>query len=128
MRPVLRGLAALGCAALVAACAPDGPIVHGKAVDVPALEAAAAPVSKLGEAPERRPVTASGHISQVCQSMGCWFYLADDHDMVYIDLEHGSRFTIPKDSRGQRCLVAGTLAADGGDRRIIADTVVLWPK
>ncbi len=102
--------------------------MYGKAVQLGDVEAAAVTVSALGPAAGERAVVARGKVGRVCQSMGCWFYLADDDELVYIDLEGGSRFTIPLDAEGRPAVVAGRLAGDGGDRRIVAATVVLWPR
>lgn len=120
----------LCAAASLAACRmdPEPPVVHGRAVDLATIAARAVSVSKLGPVDGTRDVVASGDVGRVCQSMGCWFYLADEAEMVFIDLEGGSRFTIPLDSEGRRAVVVGTLRGVGGDRRLVADTVVLWSR
>jgi len=112
----------------LAACSSQSePRIYGGETTVEALSAAARSVSTLSEADDGREVTVSGTISRVCQTMGCWFYLADGEALVYIDLEQGGRFTIPIDSRGQRGIVAGVYSADGGDRRIVAQSAAVMP-
>lgn len=105
----------------------SGPHVYGTEIGQAELTQSAKPLSQVLTSPGSRDVTASGTISRVCQTMGCWFYLSEGDALVLIDLEVGARFTIPVDSRGKRCVVRGRLHADGGDRRIVATSALVWP-
>lgn len=118
------------CVLLLAAgaCeAADEPAFFGRG-DPAALEAAARPLSEVSVVEGTAEVTVSGTITTVCETMGCWFYLAGDDSMVFVDLEQGKDFTIPIDAKGRRAVVAGTLHADGGDRRLRARAVLLRPR
>lgn len=103
------------------------PTVYGSERPVAELVAEARPLAELSAADSGSQVVVSGTISQVCQTMGCWFYLAEGESLVYVDLEQGSRFTIPLDSGGRRAVVAATYKADGGDARLVAKSAAVWP-
>jgi hypothetical protein len=66
-----------------------------------------------------------GEIGEVCP-MGCWFYLLGAKDMVYVELDLASGFVIPKNSRGKRAVVRGTVQGTGAERRLKAGTVVVY--
>ena len=70
-------------------------------------------------------ITVAGEIGEVCP-MGCWFYLLGSKDMVYVELDLASGFVIPKNSRGKRAVVRGTLQGTGAERRLKAGTVVVY--
>lgn len=112
---------------LFACSAPSGPRVYGAPVGVEELERAAKPLSALSASDSGTEVTAQGTISRVCQTMGCWFYLAEGQALVYVDLEQGSRFTIPSDATGHRAVVRGVYRAQDGDVRLIAKSAAVWP-
>ena len=44
-----------------------------------------------------------------------------------VDLEQGSRFTVPLDSTGKRAIIEGAYKADGGDARLVAKSAAVWP-
>jgi len=128
MTPAVRGLLAVALTTCLWACqTPQEVRVYGGSATVQALNDAAKPVSQLVATDNGAQVTASGTISRVCQTMGCWFYLAEGESLVYVDLEQGASFTIPIDSRGKRAVVAGTYRATGGDVRIVAKSAAVWP-
>ncbi len=117
----MRRLLPLLLLVVLAACKPD-PDVYGAAADVSALEAQA---TTLAAAPAAGPATVRGVIGEVCR-MGCWFYLLDEEDLTYVDLDLGAGFVIPPDSSGRRVVVAGRLEGAGAERKLDADTVILY--
>jgi hypothetical protein len=128
MTPAVRGLAlAVLMTGLWACQTPQEVRVYGASASAQALTDAAKPVSQLAATDDGNQITASGTISRVCQTMGCWFYLAEGESLVYVDLEQGASFTIPLDSQGKRAVVAGTYRASGGDVRIVAKSAAVWP-
>jgi hypothetical protein len=128
MAHAVRGLFWSALMTVLWACqTPQEVRVYGAHSTAQALSAAAKPVSQLAATDNGAQVTASGTISRVCQTMGCWFYLAEGESLVYVDLEQGASFTIPMDSRGKRAVVAGTYRAAGGDVRIVAKSAAVWP-
>ena len=128
-RLIGRGAALLlGTALLVCGCSvSEPPQVYGASQSAQALEARASPLSELTPAAAGTDVVVSGTIGRVCQTMGCWFYLTEGAAMVYVDLEQGSRFTVPLDSTGKRAVIEGAYKADGGDARLVAKSAVVWP-
>lgn len=78
---------------------------------------------------EDQQVTVSGRLGQVCQDMGCWFYLEDAENAaegkLYIDLQMGAIFTIPKDSAGKTGVITGTLKRDNSSWKVMGKGVVL---
>jgi hypothetical protein len=126
--PQLRLIAILPFALWVCACSESvEPIVYGSERPVAELVSEARTLTDLASEDAGAEVVVSGTISRVCQTMGCWFYLAQGDSLVYVDLEQGSRFTIPVDSSGKRAVVAATYHADGGDARLVAKSAVVWP-
>ncbi|MGM0574786.1 MAG: DUF4920 domain-containing protein [Myxococcota bacterium] len=53
------------------------------------------------------PVRVSGTIEEVCQKAGCWFVLEDGEKKARITM--GRAFTVPKDSKGRKAQVEGTV-------------------
>lgn len=47
-----------------------------------------------------------GRIGAMCQTAGCWFFLADEKDQLYVSLQ---TFSLPRDVAGNPCRVAGKL-------------------
>ncbi len=111
---------------LCACSASAEPSVYGSQRPAAELISKARPLVALAPEDAGSEVVVSGTISQVCQTMGCWFYLLEGDSLVYVDLEQGSRFTIPVDSSGKRAVVAATYRADGGDVRLVAKSAVVW--
>ncbi|HPZ09511.1 MAG TPA: DUF4920 domain-containing protein [Candidatus Eremiobacteraeota bacterium] len=68
-------------------------------------------------------VKIQGKITDVCQDMGCWFNVNDGTGIMYIDLEMGRNFTIPKNTANQPVLVEGKLEYDNGSLSIIGSGV-----
>ena len=126
--PQVTHVAILVSAMWLCACSTSAePTLYGSERPVSELVAQARPLTGLSAADAGAEVVVSGTVSRVCQTMGCWFYLADGESLVYVDLEQGSRFTIPLDASGRRAVVAATYHADGGDARLVAKSAVVWP-
>lgn len=77
-------------------------------------------------------IVVEGTLSQVCQSMGCWFYLQDpatsgdpQPKQIYVDLQGGAVFVVPKNAVGKHGVVAGRVEPNGSDWKIIGKGVVL---
>ena len=61
-----------------------------------------------------KTVKVEGTITEVCQDMGCWFYVNDGTGTIYVDLGMKGNFTIPKDSAKSHVIVEGIFnEADG---------------
>ena len=63
-------------------------------------------------------VKIKGKITEVCQDMGCWFKVKDGTGIMYVDLEMGRNFTIPKNSGKQPVVVEGKFVNDNGFLKI----------
>ena len=48
-------------------------------------------------------VTVEGELGVVCE-LGCWFYLLDDAEMIFVRREQGTGWTIQPDSSGLRAV------------------------
>ena len=68
-------------------------------------------------------VKIKGKIADVCQDMGCWFNVNDGTGIMYVDLEMGRNFTIPKNTVNQPVTVEGKLKYDKGSLSIIGSGV-----
>ena len=128
-RTTVRWWAALiTFALLTAGCSSsERPQIYGAAKTVDELQASSRSLTTLSPGDTGEEVVVSGTISRVCQTMGCWFYLAEGESLVYVDLEQGARFTVPVDSAGKRAVIAGTYRANGGDARLVAKSAAVWP-
>lgn len=86
---------------------------------------------KQAESLEGQVVTLEGTLGQVCQDMGCWFYLRpigatkDNKDKVYVDLQMGAIFTIPKDTEGKHAVVTGTVKKNANGYKLVGKGTVL---
>jgi hypothetical protein len=96
--------------------------VLGRTVVVEELAGKAGKLRPALDAPEATVVQVKGTIGEVCNA-GCWFYLKDGDDMVYVDVE--GDYAVPPTSTGRRALVVGTTDGDGGSRILKATTVCL---
>lgn len=72
---------------------------------------------------EGKEVKIEGKITEVCQTMGCWFNVNDGTGIMYVDLEMGRNFTIPKNSANEHVVVEGKLKNDNGSLKIIGSGV-----
>jgi RecJ-like exonuclease len=70
-----------------------------------------------------KAVKIEGKITDVCQDMGCWFNVNDGTGIMYVDLEMGRNFVIPKNSANQTVVVEGKLKYDNGSLSIIGSGV-----
>jgi RecJ-like exonuclease len=61
-----------------------------------------------------KTVKIEGTITEVCQSMGCWFYVDDGTGTIYVDLGMKGNFTIPKDSAKSHVIVEGIFKESDG--------------
>lgn len=59
-----------------------------------------------------KTVKIEGTITEVCQQMGCWFYVNDGTGTIYVDLGMKGNFTIPKNSAKSHVIVEGTVKYD----------------
>jgi len=100
------------------------PQIYGVAVDPVTIRQEASP---LGVAMTEKQVTVSGTVGEVCP-MGCWFYLLGETSMVYVELDLGAGFVIPKDSGGRQAVVRGRVRVEDAAMRLKAETVVLYSR
>lgn len=71
------------------------------------------PLAALLDQPERytgQVVRTEGEISAVCQRMGCWMELRDEHARAVRVPMAGHAFFLPRDVAGQRAVVEGPLS------------------
>jgi|GEM_PF-5219789 len=101
-----------------------GSEIHGPAMTVPDfLEQAASLEGKV--------VTLEGTLGQVCQDMGCWFFLhpdgatKDNKMKVYVDLQMGAIFTIPEDTEGKHAVVTGKVSKNANGYKLVGKGAVL---
>ena len=87
----------------------------------------AVPLSKLlsdNDIDPTEAVTASGRISGVCQSFGCWFVLHEVLDgklhEVLVDLKPRAEFTVPSSVAGRDAMVRGWLVGEKPDLKLEA--------
>lgn len=99
---------ALASAALLMGCGESGEKSYGKAVTVTETTSIA-DIKANPEAFHDKTVRIEGNITQVCQTMGCWFHVADDTQQIKVDLEmhRADTYTIPKNSKGKKSVVQG---------------------
>ena len=123
----MRAAAALACLVLALwGCRGEPEATrYGAPADAAALRRAARPVSSLAKAIPAEPVVLSGEVGRICK-MGCWFYLQDEREMLYVSLDLEGGFVIPTDSTGARAVVRGQIEGSGGDRELRARTVLLY--
>ena len=113
---ILVGLSALtGCE--------SPPALYGEAISFEALrdEAVALGAARLIDG----PVTVSGSVGRVCDA-GCWFYLMDETELVYVKLDLASGLVIPSDSEGKQVFAAGEFEGEGSSVEFRASTVLLY--
>ncbi|MBI3815134.1 MAG: DUF4920 domain-containing protein [Nitrospinae bacterium] len=75
------------------------------------------PIREIMASPEKymgKKVVVEGELFDVCQDMGCWFSIKDKTGAIYVDLQMGIKFTLPKNSNGYRALVLGEVTNEGG--------------
>jgi hypothetical protein len=107
--PILRLVC---CAAGLAAAACGGePRVYGQnpeAVEpTPVLQIRIDPKSFQG-----RTVVLEGEIVNVDPEMGASFILEDGTGEIFVDLEGGRQFTVPRDLGGSKAIVQGIVSAE----------------
>ncbi len=100
----------------------DGWRVLGRSVVPGEVAGRAGALRPALDAPEATRVEVKGTIGEVCKA-GCWFYLKDGEDMVYVDV--AGEYAVPPTATGMRALVIGTTDGDGGSRILKATTVCL---
>jgi hypothetical protein len=75
------------------------------------------PIGELTASPEKymgKTIVVKGELFDVCQDMGCWFSIKDRTGAIYIDLNMGIKFTLPKKSNGYKAVVMGKVTNEGG--------------
>ena len=104
---------------VLAACSTT-PSIIGTPADPAALARQVEPLSPdhIGD------VVLRGTVGQVCDA-GCWFYLLDEKNLVFVQLDLASGLVIPTDSQGEPVLVKGTIRDESGQRVLHAETIVL---
>ena len=67
----------------------------------------------------------TGTIGKVCPA-GCWFYLLEDADMVYVDVL--GDFEVPQSASGKTAWVQGRINGEGGARILQGTRVLVAPE
>ena len=121
-RATVLGLLLAGWIALVPGCGSE-PDAWGEPVDPAVAVRLSKLLSDTGIDPEQ-PVTASGRISEVCRTSGCWFVLQDVVDgklhEVLVDLLPRAEFTVPSSVAGRNAMVQGWIVGEEPDRKLEA--------
>ena len=108
----------------LAACGGGDWTVYGVPAEVDALRSRVQDLREIPSPPPTTPVVLEGTVGTVCD-MGCWFYLLDESDMIYVKLDLTSSFVIPSDAMGRKVIIRGTLEGDP-ETLLRADTVLLY--
>jgi len=107
-------------AVAITGCA--GSNIYGKAIsDRPVLKIKEIEDNKADY--EGKNVKIEGKITEVCQTMGCWFKVNDGTGIMYVDLEMGRNFVIPKNSVGEHVTAEGKFRNDNGFLKIVGNGV-----
>lgn len=75
------------------------------------------PIGEIMAAPDQymgKMVVVKGKLFDVCQDMGCWFSIKDKTGAIYVNLNMGIKFTLPKKSNDYIALVFGKVTNEGG--------------
>lgn len=59
-----------------------------------------------------KTVVLEGEAFDVCQHIGCFFSVDDGSGVLYVDLEEGRLFTVPKDLGGAEVVVEGVIVVE----------------
>lgn len=70
-------------------------------------------------------VVVTGEVEEVCQHVGCWFVMREGEQRIYVDLQGGKLFTVPKDCAGRRAYVLARVEGDAKAPRLIGKGVRL---
>lgn len=96
---------------IVAGC--GGKKTYGEPVSV-AEKTSVTDILKDPSAWKGKTVRVEGKVDEVCQTMGCWFYLVDGSGRIMIDLEmRPDSYSVPKGAAGKRAVVQGRVKYDG---------------
>jgi hypothetical protein len=74
---------------------------------------------------EGQTVEVTGRVTRVCQHVGCWFYVSEGGRELYVDLQGGRHFVVPRNSAGRMATVAGVVRREAGEPRLVARWVRL---
>lgn len=98
------------------AAATAAPKSVGEPIKADAKVVALADVMKDPSQFKGKSFVTTGTVTAVCQSMGCWMEIKDEHGSAHVKMA-GEKFFVPKTSAGHKARVAGTLVdvKDGGD-------------
>jgi hypothetical protein len=96
-------------------------VLYGEEADLASLRSEAMNVSE-GIAQMTGVVTVQGEIGEVCD-VGCWFYLVDESELLFVRRDLKTTFVIPEDSTGREAVVSGQLGGEGETLELAATTV-----
>ena len=109
----------------LAGCGGGDWTIYGEPAEVDALLSRVQDLGEISTPPPSVPVVLEGTVGTVCD-MGCWFYLLDESDMIYVKLDLASSFVIPPDAMGRKVIIEGTLRGDPPETLLKANTVLLY--
>lgn len=75
------------------------------------------PIGEITASPDKymgKTIVVKGELFDVCQDMGCWFSIKDRTGAIYIDLNMGIKFALPKKSNGYKAVVMGKVTNESG--------------
>jgi hypothetical protein len=96
-------------------------VLYGDEADLGSLRTEAKGVSE-GIAQKTGELIVQGEIGEVCD-VGCWFYLVDEQEILFVRRDLNSVFVIPGDSSGREAVVSGKLGGEGETQELVATTV-----
>ena len=100
----------------------DGWVILGAKVKASDLETKSTNIASALKGEKGDAVVVSGTIGEICLR-GCWFYLQDDKDTVYVNVL-GS-LEVPQDAKGKKAVVKATVEGSGGGKSLEATTVLI---
>jgi len=100
----------------------DGWVVLGAKEKAADLVSSGVSVGKSLENEKGVEVVVNGKIGQICPR-GCWFYLEDDKDTVYVNVL--GALEIPQDAKGKKAVVKAKIEGSGGAKTLEATTVLI---
>ena len=108
--------------ALLPACERNW-VQYGKEASLEEMQSNAISVSEtvsLGSG----EVTVEGRLGEVCE-LGCWFYLLDDAELIFVRRERGTGWAIEPGSSGLRAVARGALQGEGEGLELAARSVAV---
>ena len=96
----------------------------GGSMDRDGLRAEVVDFDAFRSGQENDSLVLTGTVGKVCPA-GCWFYLLEDADMVYVDVL--GDYEVPQEASGRTAWVKGRINGEGGARILQGSRVLVAP-